>query len=348
MKNIFLATTLVLAGAAYAQAPEVQKNLEAANNSFKVKNYNAAIPSFDKAITAIEGEANAAVKAKKQDKKLSEIYSRRGACYYFTGSTSALKSDAEMALALDSTNAEAKMLLGYSIYKEGNKRKGCAGIRKGIIGGAETGNKVFDDCFCWSEGVNLAKEGESEIYGKRYDAALKMLDNAIAIIPDSGYIYAIRAKAYMGKNENEKALADMNTAVYKNASTYKVYFLRAQAFVAANKPDSAFLDLNKCIGLKKDYYDAIMLRAEVNEQLQQWNAAVYDYGLLLKLRPDFGLLYYKMALVKDTKQGDLLGACDYYKSAAARGVEEAKPMAENCGNQKYMKKHLHKDDGTGK
>jgi tetratricopeptide (TPR) repeat protein len=345
MKNIFLALALLLIVNANAQSPEFKKNLDAGNTKFASKDYNGAIPFYDKAITLIENDANAAVKAKTQNKMLSEVFSKRGACYYFTGSLSALKNDAEMAMALDSTNGEAKAVLGYSQYKSGEKRKGCASVRKGIVMGAETGNKIFDDCFCWGEGVNVAKEGENEIYGKRYDAAIKFLDQAIAIIPDSGYIYAIRAKAYLEKNQPEKALADMNTAVYKKASSFKVYYLRAQTFVKAGKPDSAFLDLNKCIDLKKDYYDAILLRAEVNEQLQQWNAAIYDYGLLIKLRPDFGPNYYKIALVKHNHLEDLLGACDYYKGAAVRGVEEAKEMAENCGKPKYMKQHLHKDTG---
>lgn len=345
MKRILFASTLLAVVSVNAQSssPEFRKAVEDGNKQYNNKKYSAAVPFYDKAIELVENEAFETAKSRKQNKALGEVYSRRAVCYYSSSSTSAMKSDADMALALDSTNADAKAVAGYAIYKSGDKRKGCAGMRKGIIANAEFANKMFDDCFCWSEGVNLAKEGDSEIYGKRYDAAIKMLDQAISIIPDSGYIYAIRAKAYLGKNESAKALTDMNSAVYKKASSYKVYFLRAQAFVKAGKPDSAFLDLNKCIDMKKDYYDAIMLRAEVNEELQQWNAAVYDYGLLCKLRPDFGMNYYKLALVKHNKMDDLLGACDYYKAAAARGVEEAKQMDTNCNTPKYMKQHLKKD-----
>lgn len=346
MKYILLASTLVAAFAVKAQSPEFKKSFEDGNTKFKAKSYSLAIPSYDKAIKSIEDDATTAIELKKtstpETKAMAQAYSKRGVCYYFTGNIYAMKSDADMALKLDTGNADAKALLAYNQFKGGNdKKKACKAIRKAIIGGSESGEKIFEECFCWSEGYNLAKEADSKANIQKYDEALKLANDAIDIIPDSGNAYAARAKAYLGKGDAEKALKDMNMAIDRKASSYKVYYTRAQVYLKAGKPDSAFLDLNKCIELKKDNYDAIQLRAEVNEQLQQWNAAVFDYGLLMKLRPDFGLNYYKCALIKHEKQNDLLGACDMYKAAAARGVEEAKEMAANCGSKKYMKGHLH-------
>jgi hypothetical protein len=345
MKQILLVAATVALVSAKAQSPEFKKNFEEGNMKFKAKSYTTAIPSYDKAVKLIEADAKKAIASKtapiEERKYMAEAFARRGMCYYFTGSTYAMKSDAEMALALDTGNADAKALVAYSKHKT-DKKQACKDIRRAILAGSEGGSKIFDDCFCWSEGVNLAKDAESMANLQKYDNALKLSSEAIEILPDSGYIYGIRAKALLGKNEPEKALQDMNLAIAKKASTWKVYYTRAQVYVKAGKPDSAFLDLNKCIELKKDNYDAIMLRAEVNEELQQWNAAIYDYTLLTKLRPDFGPNYYKIALVKHNKQEDLLGACDYYKAAASRGVEEAKEMATNCGTTKYMKQHLKK------
>jgi len=349
MKRVLFASALLAAASLQAQSPEFKKSFEDGNMKFKAKSYTLAIPSYDKAVKLIEDDASSAVLLKKvpstESKYMAEAYAKRGMCYYFTGSTFAMKEDAVMALKLDTGNADAKALLAYNQHKGGgsDKKKACKAIRGAILAGSEGGEKIFDECFCWSEGVNLAKEAESKANLQKYDDAIAMSTEAIQIIPDSGYIYAIRAKALLGKGETDKAIQDMNLAIAKKASTYKVYFTRAQVFLKAGKADSAFLDLNKCIELKKDNYDAILLRAEVNEELQQWNAAVYDYNLLIKLRPDFGRNYYKMALVKHLKQEDLLSACDYYKAAAARGVEEAQEMATNCASPKYMKKNLHTD-----
>lgn len=350
MKKVLFASALFATCLATAQTPAFKKNFEDANMKYKAKSYSLAIPSYDKAIKEIADDANAAIELKKvntpEAKTMAEAYSKRGMCYYFTGSTFAMKSDADMAIKLDTGNADAKALLAYNLHKGGgsDKKKACKAIRKAIIAGSEGGEKIFEECFCWSEGYNLQKEAESKANVQKWDEALAYANDAIAIIPDSGNAYAARARAYLGKGEPEKALADMNMAISKKASSFKVYFTRAQVYLKANKPDSAFLDLNKCIELKKDNYDAILLRAEVNEELQQWNAAIYDYNLLIKMRPDFGRNYYKAALVKHLKQDDLLGACDYYKAAAGRGVEEAQEMAKNCDTPKYMRQHLKKAD----
>ncbi len=348
MKRILLASTLLAALTLNAQSPEFKKAFEDATNKYKAKSYSLALSSYDKAIKAVEDDASSFLALKKapttESRTWAEAYSRRGMCHFFGGSTFAMKEDADMALKLDTGNADAKALIAYNQFKGGgaDKKKACKAIRKAIIAGSQGGEKIFEECFCWSEGVNLGKEAETNANLQKWDAAIKFANEAIEIIPDSGNNYAWRAKGYLGKGETEKALADMNTAIAKKATNHKVYFTRAQVFLKAGKPDSAFLDLNQCIDLKKDNYDAILLRAEVNEELQQWNAAVYDYGLLIKIRPDFGRNYYKMALVKHLKQDDLLSACDYYKAAANRGVEEAKEMSDNCANPKYMKKNLHK------
>jgi tetratricopeptide (TPR) repeat protein len=115
-------------------------------------------------------------------------------------------------------------------------------------------------------------------------------------------------------------------------------------YIKADKLDSAFDDLNICLDLKKDYYDGYLLRAEVDEKQEKWNNAIFDYKQLIAMRPDYGMNYYKIALIKYNNLNDLLGACDMYKAAADRGIEEAKEMAANCANPKYMKKNLQKAD----
>jgi tetratricopeptide (TPR) repeat protein len=344
MKHIIYVFAALSAFSGMSQSAEFKRNFEDGNMKYKVKSYTLAIPSFDKAIATVQAEAQKAASSKTPlpaDKKyISEAYAKRGACYFQTGNTGAMSSDAEMALACDPDNIDAKALRAAYKHKTGDKKAACKEIRQQVTAGSEVAPKIFEECFCWSEAVTLAKEGDGDANFKRYDEAIKKLNEAAEILPDSGFIYASRAKAYLGKNEPEKALADMNLAIAKKASTYKVYYTRAQVYIKASKPDSAFLDLNKCLDLKPDYYDGYILRAEVNEDLEQWNAAVYDYKQLIKMRPDFGMNYYKCALVMHNHQNNLVDACDMYKAAAGRGVEEAKEMAGHCNSPKYMKQHL--------
>ncbi|HKC68785.1 MAG TPA: hypothetical protein VKG26_11185 [Bacteroidia bacterium] len=318
------------------------KDFEDGNTKFKGKSYSLAIQSYDKAIAVIEADAKKPNVSYDVKKCMADVYARRAICYYNTGNYTAMKADADKVLSIDTANADALALLAYTKHKAGNKKAGCTAIRTQITKGSEAAKKVFDDCFCWSEGMNLYKEGMTQGNLKRYEPALVKLNEALAILPDSGSIYAERAKIYVETNETAKAVADINTAIAKKTTNYKVYYLRAQAYIKADKLDSAFDDLNQCLNLKKDYYDGYLLRAELDEKQEKWNNAVFDYNLLIKMRPEFGMNYYKLALVKHNGLNDLLGACEMYTAAANRGIEEAKEMAANCANPRYMKKNLAK------
>jgi tetratricopeptide (TPR) repeat protein len=59
-----------------------------------------------------------------------DVYARRATCYYNTGNYSAMKSDAEKILTLDSANADALALLAYFKHKAGNKKEACTITRK--------------------------------------------------------------------------------------------------------------------------------------------------------------------------------------------------------------------------
>lgn len=344
MKYLYSALALTLVLNMNAQSPAFKSNFEDGNMKYKVKSYSLAILSYDKAIK--QGpDADQFVGDKSpmtpERKSLAEAYAKRGACYFQTGNQSSMKNDAYKALSVDPENTDAKALVAAANHKMGNKNDACKEIRKQVVAGSEVAPKIFEECSCWMEGDKLAKEAESDAMLKKFDEALKKANAAIDILPDSGFIYAARAKAYLGKNEPEKALADMNTAIAKRSSSYKVYYLRGEIFLKAGKADSAFMDLNKCLEIRKDYYDGYLLRAQINEELQQWNAAIFDYRQLIKMRPDFGPNYYKAALVMHNHQGNLIDACDMYRAAAGRGVEEAKEMATNCDSKKYMKQHMH-------
>ena len=344
--SLLLVTCYLLPVTCSAQTADFKKNYEDGNTLFKAKSYSKAILSYDKAIAIVQADADAAIKSKtvlSDDKKyISDVYARRATCYYNTGNYAAMKTDAEKVLVLEPKNTDAAALLAYTKYKAGDKRGGCSAAREQITNGSEVGKKVFEDCFCWSEGITLYKEGTTMANLKRYDSAIVKLNKALAILPDSGSIYAERAKVYLAKNETEKALADIKTAVDKKTTSYKVYYLRAQINLKTDSLEDAFEDLNKCLELKKDYEDGYKLRAEVDEKQEKWNNAIFDYNQLIRMRPDFGMNYYKIALIKYNKLNDLLGACDMYTAAANRGVEEAKEMAANCANKKYMKNNLQK------
>lgn len=346
MKKLVLLFT-VLGFTSIAQG-DFKKLVDNGNQKYKNKSYNLAITDYDNAIKLVSPEIDKMLAAKTQiteDKKyMLEPYIRRASCFYFAGNTALMKNDLEKVASLDSTNADAKALKAYEKFKGGDKVKGCMGMQQQARRGSAIGKQAFDECFCWSEGVNMAKEATSKNNLRKYDEALPLAETAIQILPDSGYIYAEKGKALIGLKKNEEAVKALQIGANLNKSNYKIYYQLGIAYNNLDKTDSAYTFLNTAAALSKNMYDVIYMRADIAEKLEQWNAAVFDLQSCIKQRPDNGDLYYRVAVIKHNKQDDLLGACEYYTGASARGVEEAKEMATNCGNQKYMKSHLKKAD----
>jgi tetratricopeptide (TPR) repeat protein len=346
MKKVLSLLALCILIKTNAQTADFKKFCDDGNAKFKIKSYSLAIQSYDKAIAGVQADADNAVKSKTaltDDKKyIADVYAKRATSYYYTGNYPAMKTDAEKVLVLDPKNQDAISLIAYMQYKAGDKKAACAKEREQITKGSEAARKIFEDCYCWKEGIALYKEGVTQVNLKRYDSALVKLNQALVILPDSGTIYVERAKVYMEKNETEKSLADLRMAIAKKTSSYKIYYLRAQIYIQADKLDSAFDDLNECLNLKKDYYEAYALRADVDEKQEKWNNAIFDYKQLIRMRPELGINYYKIALIEHNKTDDLLAACEMYTIAANKGVEEAKEMAANCANPRYIKKSLKK------
>ena len=81
-----------------------------------------------------------------------------------------------------------------------------------------------------------------------------------------------------------------------------------------------------------------MLRAELDEKQEKWNNAIFDYKQLINMRPEYGMNYYKIALIKHNNLNDLLGACEMFKAAADRGVEDAKEMVKDFPNTYLFEK----------
>ncbi len=144
----------------------------------------------------------------------------------------------------------------------------------------------------------------------------------------------------MGKNENDKALRVLKKGATLNKTNYKIYYLQGMAYDKLNKNDSAFESLTTAVNLSKNNFEVIRYRAGLAEKMELWNAAVFDLQQCINIRPNDATLYMKIAEIKHNKQNDLLGACEYYNAALNKGHEEAREMAGNCNNPKYMKKNL--------
>ena len=344
MKKYFtLLSTLFFISAAFSQSNDFVKLMESGNQRMKARSLDLAISDFSQLIKQNQVEVDKLISSKKAlpaDKSyLLEPYLKRALCLFYQGNTGNAKKDLELVSIFDSENPEVKAIKLIEVAKSAEKQKGCALLRAEVSRGSAIAKQSFEDCFCWSEGVNLHKEGVTANNLKRFDEAIEKLNLAKQILPDSGFVYAEMAKALMGKGDSEGALKELNKAAGMKGNNYKTFFLRGEALLKLDSLDMAMNDLNQCMDLKPNFYEGHLLRAEICEKAEKWNAAIFDLEKCIKLKPENGQLYYKIALIRHNHLSDLLGACDYYKMALAREVEEAREMCTNCDSPKYMKKN---------
>lgn len=345
MKKIYLLSSLLLfiSNLSIAQTAEFKKAIDNGNQKFKIKSYSLAIMDYEAAIKIVAPEVDKLIAAKTPipaDKKyMIEPYEKRAVCSYYTKNITVMRADLEKIFILDSSNVNAKGLKAFDKFQTGKKTEGCIGMKNEAIKGSEVAAQAHKDCFCNNEAIVLAKEAITSNNMKKYDDALIKLEQALKILPDSGYIHGEKGKSLMGKGDYNGALKSLNNAVSLSKKDYKSYYSRALAYQKLNQPDSAMNDLNECLKLKPTFYEAYLLRADIAEQKEMWNSVIFDLKNCIKLKPTDGKLDYRIAVILDTKDEDLIDACTYYKSAFEKGYEEASEMATNCGNLKYMKTH---------
>jgi len=345
MKKIYLLSSFVLliSSASIAQTPDFKKAVENGNLKLKTKSYSLAIMDYDAAIKIVSPEVDKLIASKTPipaDKKyMIEPYEKRAICSYYTKNITVMRADLEKIFILDSSNVNAKGLKAFDKFQQGKKSEGCIGMKTEALKGSEVAGQAHKDCFCNNEAIVLAKEAMTSNNMKKYDEALTKLDQALKILPDSGYIHGEKGKSLVGKGDYEGALKSLNTAVNLSKKDYKSYYSRALVYQKLNQLDSAMNDLNECIKLKSTFYEAYLLRADIAEQKEMWNSVIFDLKNCIKMKPTDGKLDYRVAVILDKQDEDLIDACTYYKSANAKGFEDAAEMATNCDNIKYMKSH---------
>ncbi len=346
MKKIIL-LFLFCSSAFFAQnMADFKKNMDNGNAKFKIKSYALAIGDYDAAINIISTEVDKYLKANKPlpaDKQfLVEPYMKRATCFYLTNKSHLMQTDLAKVAVLDSSNTESRTMKAYDRWKSGDKLGGCIDLKKQSKAGSEMANKIFEDCFCWSEGMSKAKDAASQSNVKKYDEALENINLAIGVLPDSGFVYAEKGKALYGKEKFDEALVELNTAIKLTKKSYKAYYYRALIYNKVSKTDSAFDDLSHCLNLNQKFYDAYYLRATLCQEQGKWSSAIYDLKECIRLEPHKASLDYEIAMIIMDKQEDMLDACEYFNTAMRKGHEESKDYVLKCNDPKYMKKHLHK------
>lgn len=316
---------------------------ESADRKYDVKSYKQAYIDYDNAYKIIKPEIDKIdslnIQISSTQKEYLMCLVRHASCAHYIGNTDQVKADAEKILTIDSLNSTAKSIKAFLNYKAGDKLIACIEIQKQSVSGTEIAKKMFDDCFCWSEGIFAYRNAKSAFSLAKNEEALLLVNQALAILPDS-VNYQIKKGEILCKMEKYKdAITVFSEIIKKDSTNFEALYLRGIAFLKNENANLAFQDLSLCIKINPYNFNAYYQRAEICEEIKEYQSAIYDYQQCIKLNPNNSELHYKIGIIKKNDVEDVLGGCEEFIKAAAMGHEEAKEYAEECNHPKPKKKH---------
>ncbi len=135
----------------------------------------------------------------------------------------------------------------------------------------------------------LALRGLAHAHCGNSANAMRDLAAAINLAPDSDQVLLQRAKTRCVLGDGEGAIADC-TALLSNQGTRSVAILnlRAQAYQLVEQFEKAIADCSIALDIEPDRAASYARRGEAYEALENWDAALVDYGKASRLANDQG------------------------------------------------------------
>lgn len=310
--------------------------------------FNGAIEAYNLEINKIDADARRIAKNKAAYDKMSEFekmnqnqdeisksytdwaklyYGRAMANIGLVKKTEA-KPDLDLAILLDNSMADAYYQRALVIKSKETMDAACQDMARAVTLGSEKARVAFDDNFCWNTALQHYKEGVSKITLRKYDEAVKELDLAIAICPDSGSYYSKRGQAYLALGNKTKAFEDFSKAMEISPKSADAYYQMGVYYFNQDDFDKAFDYLTKAIEIMPSY-DAYMYRAQCCERKNQMTSAIYDYTQAISMRVSDPEAYYRRGLIeRDMK--DSAKACKDFAKASQLGNPDATEYLKEC------------------
>lgn len=145
----------------------------------------------------------------------------------------------------------------------------------------------------------LAKEGGSAYRNKQYDRAISSCTAGLQITSDNkvaSVFYNLRAAAYIGKDEFEKAGDDANKAVRLDPKNPEGYSQRAQVYAHMGNFEKAISDGTTAIRLNPNFARAYFNRGASLSSKGEHERAIADYNQVIRLNPKYEGTYYNRAI----------------------------------------------------
>lgn len=256
-------------------------------------------------------------------------FCERGEARLLLGKKDSAYTDFLMAIRVDHKYAEAYYQAALLKKEKGDKVGSCIylGKAKHYSDTMRAAKDAYTMGFCWMCGAQYFSDGKNAVGLKEYPEALKNLNMAVLLCPDSATYYVYRGAAYDGIGKPDSAMMDYTTALSIDSNNSQLYYRRALLWEEKQKWDMAFRDLSRSIGLNSGFIDAYVHRAEACENMDKEASAQFDYQQIIRIKPSYGDAYYKIALYQQKMGQD---ACPMFQKAADLGVDDAQGYADEC------------------
>jgi tetratricopeptide (TPR) repeat protein len=143
---------------------------------------------------------------------------------------------------------------------------------------------------------------------KPYDKAISSFTAALQANPDRNiafFIYSLRAGAYLGTGQLEKALVDSSTSIQLNPKYAPAYYYRGIVYSRTANRDKAISDYTTAIQLNPGYADAYLNRGVEYSIKRNFKLALRDASMAIRLNPKYADAYHNRGIYySDTGEFD--------------------------------------------
>jgi tetratricopeptide (TPR) repeat protein len=134
---------------------------------------------------------------------------------------------------------------------------------------------------------------------KPYDKAISSFTAALKANPDKNiafFIYSLRAGAYLGTGQLEKALVDSSASIQLNPKYAPAYYYRGIVYSRTARRDKAISDYTAAIELNPGYTDAYLNRGVEYSNEQKYKLALRDATMAIRLNPKYSDAYHNRGI----------------------------------------------------
>jgi tetratricopeptide (TPR) repeat protein len=138
-------------------------------------------------------------------------------------------------------------------------------------------------------------------YNREPQKAEALLNQAVTLYPEWALPLSERAQLYRGAGYPKQALEDLDRAKRLDADNFWISYDRGLALIDLNRKQDALEEFKRAISLEPDNFLAYVYTAGIQDDLGDYEAAEYNYGILAKLRPDYYFAFEGLGMHKMRK-----------------------------------------------